>query len=566
FIKLIIFKLVIFIKRNHVLIVNQYKHHLKSKPFKLLSIVSVIIPASEEEKRIGQVVREVRKLGKDVEILVVANGCTDQTIPLAREAGAKVIEIPEKLGHDVGRAIGAKQAKGDILLFIDGDMVIAKEDLIKFVDCVQAGNDVALNSYPNVQVGVNIHPVNIAKYSLNVMLGRQDLKASTLTAVPHALSKRAVKKIGCAALSIPPLAHARSILKGLKVTQAHFVQVGVKNPLRKSRYLTGQDPVTMLILGDCIEALDYVIGHRGPRGNFTDLNRQREMIGELMLAREEPSEDEIDNEPTAELVDTPDEVFPETTPRPVQLVVTVIPVRNEGKTIRQVISSALEAGAAKVVVVSNGTTDNSANLATAAGADVCSYEQAVGHDVGRGLGVLQESGEAYLFLDGDIHIRKEDLSRFIASMEEDIDIGLNDLTNVLQGVAIRDPVTMLKLFLNLVLNRKDLGAASLTAVPHIARAEAIRVIGVSSLCVPPLAHTKAILAGLRVKAVQEVDVIKTNLFRRELHQHRFGKPLQQLIIGDHLEAIHYLITSVGKRGYFADDIRRRDLLQSYLNN
>lgn len=44
-----------------------------------------------------------------------------------KKAGRKVIYFKKKLGHDVGRAIGAKYAMGKILLFIDGDFILPGE-------------------------------------------------------------------------------------------------------------------------------------------------------------------------------------------------------------------------------------------------------------------------------------------------------------------------------------------------------------------------------------------------------------------------------------------------------
>ena len=85
--------------------------------------LSIIIPAQNEEATIKEVILEARKI-EPKEIIVVINGSTDQTEAIAKQLGATVIVYEEALGHDVGRAIGAQEATGDILLFIDADFAI----------------------------------------------------------------------------------------------------------------------------------------------------------------------------------------------------------------------------------------------------------------------------------------------------------------------------------------------------------------------------------------------------------------------------------------------------------
>ncbi|MDK8210708.1 glycosyltransferase, partial [Bacillus subtilis] len=81
--------------------------------------VSVIIPACNEADSLLPVIKEVQKM-KPFEIIVVVNGSSDTTKEIAEDAGCRVIYYEEALGINIGRAIGAKKAKGDILLFLDG--------------------------------------------------------------------------------------------------------------------------------------------------------------------------------------------------------------------------------------------------------------------------------------------------------------------------------------------------------------------------------------------------------------------------------------------------------------
>ncbi len=85
----------------------------------------VVIPAFNEERRIGGVVRGVRRaLGRQGDIVVVNDGSSDATSARAREAGAAVIELPFNLGYGAALRAGYSYAlkKGyDVVLQMDGD-------------------------------------------------------------------------------------------------------------------------------------------------------------------------------------------------------------------------------------------------------------------------------------------------------------------------------------------------------------------------------------------------------------------------------------------------------------
>lgn len=236
--------------------------------------VSVIIPAMNEAGKISAVIAEARAVHPETEVIVVANGCKDQTAAVAERMGAKVLSFAEPLGHDVGRSVGAEAAKGRILLFTDSDMVIPSGELRPFVQAVQSGVDVALNDYTGPIDRQPVHRVILAKYTLNSMLGRSDLRGASMTAVPHALSRRALETIGASELSIPPKAQAAAVNRGLRVEAVYRVEVGRLNPGR----IPGGDPLEMLVLGDHLEALEALIAERGIRGGYHDGGRRRSVV------------------------------------------------------------------------------------------------------------------------------------------------------------------------------------------------------------------------------------------------------------------------------------------------
>ena len=84
--------------------------------------ISVIIPTYNEEKVIGPLVRHLlaKRSGTPEEVLVVDGGSTDQTVSVARQAGAQVHLSPHK-GRAQQMNFGAGLARGQVLYFVHAD-------------------------------------------------------------------------------------------------------------------------------------------------------------------------------------------------------------------------------------------------------------------------------------------------------------------------------------------------------------------------------------------------------------------------------------------------------------
>jgi len=240
-------------------------------------VVSVIIPVMNERQTIAAVIREARRVHPSTEVIVVANGSKDGSADIAARSGAQVYSYPEPLGHDVGRSIGASHARGSVLLFIDGDMVIRARELRPFVRAIASGEaDVALNDYDGPTGNVRVHGAVLAKFALNAMLRRIDLGGASMTAVPHALSRKGLEAIGTKALAVPPLAHAKAASTGLSVRTVHYVPVGALNKPRRRR--ERKQSIEPLIVGDHLEAVEWLVSQQGIRGGHEDIHRKREIV------------------------------------------------------------------------------------------------------------------------------------------------------------------------------------------------------------------------------------------------------------------------------------------------
>ncbi|TJY43099.1 glycosyltransferase [Cohnella pontilimi] len=236
------------------------------------SNVSIIIPAHSESRTLFRIIREAKQVQPGSEIIVVCEAAKDHTARIAKKAGAsKVVRSNTLLRLNEGRSLGAKHASGDILLFMDADVMIPSELLRQYVRKAEEGWDLVLNPYSGISPK---HPANIAKHLLNHMLGRPDLSGSSLITVPHALSRHALKVIGRIHLSVPPLAQAVAVANRLPVTTSGFFRP-VKMNKRKP---VSAENVKEIILGDHAEAVSYLVSQRGLRAGMTDFGRCREAI------------------------------------------------------------------------------------------------------------------------------------------------------------------------------------------------------------------------------------------------------------------------------------------------
>ena len=88
-------------------------------------MLSIVIPTLNEEKHLALLLESIKKQKfKNYEIIVADAGSKDKTIKIAKKYKCRVVKggLPAR-----GRNNGAKTAKGDLLLFLDADVVFPKD-------------------------------------------------------------------------------------------------------------------------------------------------------------------------------------------------------------------------------------------------------------------------------------------------------------------------------------------------------------------------------------------------------------------------------------------------------
>lgn len=88
-------------------------------------MLSIIIPTLNEEKYLPRLLDSIRQQQfSDYEIIVSDGGSSDQTEEIAKSFGAKFVVDSTVRHPSVQRNNGAKNAAGEVLLFLDADSVL----------------------------------------------------------------------------------------------------------------------------------------------------------------------------------------------------------------------------------------------------------------------------------------------------------------------------------------------------------------------------------------------------------------------------------------------------------
>ena len=121
--------------------------------------ISVIIPAFNEERLLGQTLRQVQlarpaftTAGWESELIVCDNNSTDRTAEIARAGGATVVFEPV---NQIARArnAGAAAATGDWLLFIDADSHPSAALFADVIKAIESGRVIAGGARIRLEAG-----------------------------------------------------------------------------------------------------------------------------------------------------------------------------------------------------------------------------------------------------------------------------------------------------------------------------------------------------------------------------------------------------------------------------
>jgi dolichyl-phosphate beta-glucosyltransferase len=119
------------------------------------ALYSIVIPAYNEQSRIGKAVIEVLRCvhakGWRSEILVVNDGSTDGTAQIVKDLAAsnpevRLLENGQNRGKGYSVRHGVLSASGEIVLFTDADLSAPMEEAERLFAAIHEGVDIAIGS------------------------------------------------------------------------------------------------------------------------------------------------------------------------------------------------------------------------------------------------------------------------------------------------------------------------------------------------------------------------------------------------------------------------------------
>lgn len=93
--------------------------------------VIAIVPAYNEESTVGEVIEVLNSTELIDDIVVVSDGCTDATVEVALQHGARVVELEENRGKGGAMKAGLEKNLSDIILFLDADLIGLTRDHVE---------------------------------------------------------------------------------------------------------------------------------------------------------------------------------------------------------------------------------------------------------------------------------------------------------------------------------------------------------------------------------------------------------------------------------------------------
>ncbi len=109
--------------------------------------VSVVVPALNAESTLAQslgAIRASKGYGESLELIVFDDGSTDSTATIAQDFGALVLQNSDlPIGPAAGRNRAAEHASGDVLVFVDADVIVRADAVQEILKPLQENDDIA---------------------------------------------------------------------------------------------------------------------------------------------------------------------------------------------------------------------------------------------------------------------------------------------------------------------------------------------------------------------------------------------------------------------------------------
>lgn len=98
--------------------------------------VMILIPAYNEEKTIGAILKRVKDQNKEYEILVIDDGSIDNTNQICLHEQARVTRHPHRKGNGAAIKSGITNSRREIIVVLDADDQYDVDDIPRFLEAI----------------------------------------------------------------------------------------------------------------------------------------------------------------------------------------------------------------------------------------------------------------------------------------------------------------------------------------------------------------------------------------------------------------------------------------------
>ena len=109
-------------------------------------MISIILPAKNEAVALAGLLPRLREAQPEAEIIVVDDGSTDSTQELCKEHAVRCLSSPYSMGNGAAVKRGAREARGETLVFMDADGQHDPDDIRHLLTKLDEGYDMVVGA------------------------------------------------------------------------------------------------------------------------------------------------------------------------------------------------------------------------------------------------------------------------------------------------------------------------------------------------------------------------------------------------------------------------------------
>lgn len=97
---------------------------------------SIIVPVYNAQSTLQaclEAIVKTKDFSKECELIVADDGSTDASREIAEKRGAKIISTPSNRGAGFIRNLGAQEASGEYLFFVDSDVILSTRNILDYI-------------------------------------------------------------------------------------------------------------------------------------------------------------------------------------------------------------------------------------------------------------------------------------------------------------------------------------------------------------------------------------------------------------------------------------------------